>query len=104
MTKNLLNSMVSISRFNKGEANKIFSEVRNVGIKVVLKNNTPECVLLSPAYYSQLLEDLEDYQLLSLAKQRLAHSDGHYLSEDDILEELNLTEDDIENAGDVEIE
>jgi predicted mannosyl-3-phosphoglycerate phosphatase (HAD superfamily) len=37
----VLNSLVPISRFNKGEANKIFEEVRETGFKIVLKNNSP---------------------------------------------------------------
>ena len=41
---NILDSIVPISRFNKGEANRIFTEVKNDGIRIVVKNNTPECV------------------------------------------------------------
>ncbi len=104
LEKKLLRSMIPISRFNKGEANKIFSEVQNVGVKIVLKNNIPACVLLSPQYYEQLLEELEDYHLLSVAKQRLEHSEGAYLSEDEVMDELGITEDDIAEVGDVEIE
>ena len=43
--KTTMNMFVPISRFNKGEAGKIFKEVAEKGMKIVLKNNEPECVL-----------------------------------------------------------
>ena len=44
----VMRSMVPVSRFNKGEAAKIFDEVAQTGIKIAVKNNKPACVLLSP--------------------------------------------------------
>ena len=41
---NILDSIIPISRFNKGEANKIFSEVKTNGLRIFVKNNVPECV------------------------------------------------------------
>ncbi len=46
--KGLMDSLVPVSRFNRGEAGKIFEEVSKYGTKIVLKNNTPACVLVSP--------------------------------------------------------
>ena len=43
-----IENTISISLFNRGLAGKIFSDVRRTGAKVVMKNNAPECVLLSP--------------------------------------------------------
>ncbi len=40
--------IVPISRFNKGEANKIFDEVSKDGFRYVVKNNRVKCILLSP--------------------------------------------------------
>ena len=51
-----IKSLVPISRFNKGEANKIFEEVRESGFKIVLKNNSPACVLLTPETYEACLK------------------------------------------------
>ncbi|WP_246541227.1 type II toxin-antitoxin system Phd/YefM family antitoxin [Peptoniphilus ovalis] len=42
--------------------------------KIVLKNNTPECVLLSPEEYSKLIEDAEDARDLLLANERLSNN------------------------------
>ena len=55
---NLLNTMVPISRFNRGEAGKIFDEVNASGVKVVVKNNKPACVLITPEKYEQMMKEL----------------------------------------------
>jgi antitoxin StbD len=57
---NILDSIVPISRFNKGEANKIFNEVKTSGIRMVVKNNTPECFLISSQEYQNMIEQYED--------------------------------------------
>ena len=46
-----IRNTVPITLFNRGLAGKIFEEVKQQGSKVVMKNNTPECVLLSPEEY-----------------------------------------------------
>ena len=53
----MLNSFVPISRFNKGEAGKIIEEVKRDGIKVIVKNNAPECVMLTVEAYDKLVQD-----------------------------------------------
>ena len=52
---NMMNAMVPITRFNKGEAAKIFEEVESTGTKIVVKNNRPTCVLVSPSQYEMLM-------------------------------------------------
>ncbi len=52
----VINNMVSFSQFNKGMAGKIFNEVKKTGLKIVVKNNAPECILMSPAYYMALID------------------------------------------------
>lgn len=54
---------VPISMFNKGLAGKIFDDVRHTGAKVVIKNNTPACVLMSPDEYLALMKKIEDMEL-----------------------------------------
>lgn len=53
----MLNSFVPISRFNKGEAGKIIEEVKRDGIKVIVKNNAPECVMLTVEAYDKLVQE-----------------------------------------------
>lgn len=57
--KSAIKSTVPISNFNRGLAGKIFADVRTSGAKVVIKNNMPECVLLSPEEYIRIIDRLE---------------------------------------------
>ena len=66
----MMNSMIPITRFNKGEATKIFDEVELSGTKIVVKNNKPACVLISPSQYERLMEMLSDYMLYTDAENR----------------------------------
>lgn len=53
--KNLLNNLVPITAFNKGQASKIFSRLQEEKQIVVLKNNVPTAVLLAPDEYEKLI-------------------------------------------------
>ena len=100
VTKNFVKSMVSISRFNKGEAGKIFSEVNNEGIKVVLKNNAPTCVLLSPDVYEEMQEALENYRLLIEAETRMERArEDDFITEEQAMKELNIGEDELKDTN-----
>lgn len=63
-----LRSTVPISLFNRGLAGKVFEEVRQQGAKVVMKNNAPECVLLSPEEYLRLIDEVNDAKLAALPR------------------------------------
>ena len=92
----LVKSMVPISRFNKGEAGKIFDEVNEEGIKLVLKNNRPACVLLSPDVFEEIRETLENYRLLVEAEKRMEKSRKEdFISEAEAMRELGISEDDL---------
>jgi PHD/YefM family antitoxin component YafN of YafNO toxin-antitoxin module len=101
---NLLDALVPISRFNKGEANKIFDEVRSSGFKVVVKNNAPACVLLTPERYQEIMDMLDDRYLLAVAEERLKNDKGVTYSSEEILADNGLTQEDIDAMEDVEIE
>ena len=66
-----IENTVSISLLNKGYAGQIFDEVRASGTKVVIKNNVPECVLMSPSEYLELLDELAQARAVSAAALRL---------------------------------
>lgn len=53
--KNLLNNLVSVTMFNQGQASKIFNRLQEDKQIVVLKNNVPTAILLSPDEYDRLL-------------------------------------------------
>lgn len=102
MLGSLMNSLISISRFNKGEANKIFEELKETGYKIVLKNNTPTCVLLTPELYEEMVETIEDYRLQIEAEKRLKYSkEEEVISSVELLEELGIKE---EELLDIEVE
>ena len=56
---------IPISQFHRGLAGQIFEDVRRSGAKVVMKNNTAECVLISPEEYIRLLDELAVQTALS---------------------------------------
>lgn len=102
--KNMLNLIVPISRFNRGEANKIFDELRQTGIKAVLKNNTRVGVLVEPKQYDAMVELLEDYALFFEAERRMKKAEtAGFLSEKLVMEKLDIHEADLDD-GDVELE
>ena len=68
---NILQSLVPISQFNKGKAAQIFDRLRTEKELIVLKNNQPSAVILSPEEYTRLTEIEEDYMLLLEANGRL---------------------------------
>ena len=61
---NILNSLVPITQFNRGQASRIFDRLHTESQLVVLKNNQPAAVILSPEEYARLSEIEEDYFLL----------------------------------------
>lgn len=100
----VMKSIVPITRFNKGEANRIFDEVEASGTKIVMKNNRPACILMSPGKYEALMELLSDYVLLEEAEERMAHYDPkETLSQEEMMESLGISQDDLADI-DVEIE
>ena len=98
----IMNSIIPITRFNRGEAARIFDEVAADGTKLVLKNNAPACVLISPREYARIAEALEDYELLQTAIQR-ADCDKT-IPQEELLNELGISAEEIAAAGDVELE
>lgn len=103
--RSAIENTVSISQFNRGSAGKIFDDVRKNGAKVVIKNNIPECVLLSPEAYIELLDKIEDMKLLELANQRLATNQTNKLiSQKEVDEQFGFKPEDYMNTEDIEFE
>jgi PHD/YefM family antitoxin component YafN of YafNO toxin-antitoxin module len=102
---NAITNTISISLFNRGLAGKVFEDVKRSGAKVVIKNNAPECVLLSPDEYVALMDEVNDARLLALATERMARcKESNVISEEDVLRELGITADALADADKVEIE
>ena len=96
---------ISISLFNRGLAGKIFEDVKQTGAKVVMKNNTAECVLLSPQEYVSLMDEVNDARLLSIANERMqSFNPDKLISSEDLYKELGITKEALEAVGEVEFE
>ncbi|MBQ6480829.1 MAG: hypothetical protein IJI45_06900 [Anaerolineaceae bacterium] len=96
---------IPISQFNRGQAGQIFSDVKKYGPKVVMKNNTAEVVLIPPEEYIEIMDTLNDYLLLSMAVERMAHYDPESLiSEEEMDKRLGITQDELNSIGEVEFE
>jgi antitoxin StbD len=102
--KNIMNSIVPITRFNRGEANKIFDEVNETGVKIVLKNNSPVGVLVKPEQYEAMVEMLEDYVLWFEAEKRSkAPGEKETVAHEQLLKDLGINKSDLDGI-DVDIE
>ena len=103
-TIGMMKKIVPITRFNKGEASRIFDEVQSSGARIVVKNNRPACVLISPEQYEALVEMLSDYLLLTEADRRMAgNNDDENISHEEMMRRLGITREELD-ATDVEIE
>jgi PHD/YefM family antitoxin component YafN of YafNO toxin-antitoxin module len=100
-----IRNTVPITLFNRGLAGKIFEEVKQQGSKVVMKNNTPECVLLSPEEYLHLMDEVNDAKLAALAAERMQHFDpAAAISAEEVYRSHGITEADLASMDEVEFE
>ena len=103
--RSAIENTIPISLFNRGLAGKIFDEVKRYGAKVVMKNNVPECVLLSPDEYIRLLDEINDARLLTIAAERMSHFNPSTLvSQEQVDQEFGFSPSDYENIDDIEFE
>ena len=101
----LLQSLVPISQFNRGQAAKIFDRLRSEKELVVLKNNQPSAIILSPEEYTRLTEVEEDYFLLLEAHKRMEDNGNQQtIPFDSVMSNLGISKDEIFNMEDVDIE
>ena len=96
-------NIVPISRFNKGEASKIFSEVKSIGQKFVFKNNSLECVLLSPEQYDEFMERMISMELYIEALERLEKDNSECYSQAEVMNKFGITREQLDSCG-VELE
>ena len=100
-TGDLLKNMVSITELNKGKASKIIEEVKKTGYKVILKNNSPEAVLITPEQFEELIslrEEILDMTLGMEALKRMSNFNAEEtISHEDILGELGISQDELDD-------
>lgn len=101
----LLQILIPISQFNKGQAAKIFDRLHSERELIVLKNNQPSAIILSPEEYTRLTEIEEDYFLLLEANKRMEDNENNEtISFDAVMNNLGISEDDLLDTEDVDIE
>ena len=101
----VLNNIIPISDFTRGKAGRTFDRVRTGAPVIVVRNNVPAAVMVSPEEYDRLSEDSENLHLMQEALERLAKNEGKpRLAHDQLLHELGVTQDDIDALPDVELE
>ena len=102
---NLLQSLVPISQFNKGQAAKIFDRLHSERELIVLKNNQPSAIILSPEEYTRLTEIEEDYFLLLEANKRMEENGSNKtISFDSVMSNLGISEEELVDTEAVDIE
>lgn len=101
----LLQSLVPISQFNKGQAAKIFDRLHSERELIVLKNNQPSAIILSPKEYTRLTDIEEDYFLLLEANKRIEENvDNKTVSFDTVMNNLGISKEELLDAEDIDIE
>ena len=102
---NVMDCLVPISLFNKGQATKIFNRLKETKELFVLKNNQPSAVILSPEEYVRLTEIEENYTLLLEATSRLEiNGNNPGIPMETVMEDLGISADELEQLEDVDIE
>lgn len=105
LATDFLQSLVPISQFNKGQAAKIFDRLHSEKELIVLKNNQPSAVILSPEEYARLTEIEENYFLLLEANRRIEENgDKKTVSLDSVMDHLGISKEELLDAEDADIE
>jgi PHD/YefM family antitoxin component YafN of YafNO toxin-antitoxin module len=98
----LFENMVSITEFNKGHGSKIIEEVKRTGYKIILKNNHPEAVLITPQQFEVLLaasEQLADLATNLQALTRLASMDpNQVMTTAQVLRQLLISKSELDES------
>ena len=96
----ILDSLVPITQFNRGQASRIFDHLHGESRLIILKNNQPAAIILSPSE-SQIEED---YTLLLESTRRLKEDSSSTPSREDLMSELYISETDLTAVRDVATE
>ena len=94
---NILQCLIPISQFNKGQASKIFDRLHDEKELIVLKNNQPSAVILSPEEYTRLT-------VIEANKRIEDNGNKKTVSMDYVMRNLGIDEKELENAEDIDIE
>ena len=98
--RDAIDNTVSISLLNKGYAGKIFDDVKSTGTKVVMKNNTPDCVLVSPDSYRAMLDEINELRAVCNALLRFQNVNPmNLIAEEEFRRKINMNADEPLSEG-----
>jgi hypothetical protein len=103
-TADILDSLVPITQFNRGQTSRIFNHLHSESRLIILKNNQPAAIILSPSESQRLSEIEEDYTLLLESTRRLKEDSSSTPSSKELMSELYISEVDLAAAGDMVME
>ena len=63
----------------------------------MVKNNAPECVLMSPQTYQQIMEEYEETILAAEATKRLMEK-TEYVTHDEVMKKFGLSDSDLDDV------
>lgn len=75
-----LDNLVSVSELSHGGASRALARVTNNNPVVVMRNNKPAAVVITPEDYKRYTEAEEDFALYLEAVDRMKRDDGERLS------------------------
>lgn len=100
----LLDNIVPTSAFSQGKSAKCFEKVADGSPVIVMKNNAPYRVVVTPTDFARMSELEEDNELLSMALARLeANRDKPSLSASEVYERLGIDMEEVAAMDDVEL-
>lgn len=106
----VLDNIVPASDFTHGKAAAAFDRVKVGSPVIVVKRSVPSAVIITPDEYREyeaLRQAREDAADLALAEERLSRWDGDtskLISHDDLMDELGITQEEIDAMPEVEFE
>ena len=99
-----VNQTASVSDFSRGKTAEIMERAQKAPV-FVLSHNKPTAVLIGIDEYSALQEFMEDWLDAKMADERLKRWDGRTtVSEEEVMNHLGLTQEDVDAAPEVEFE
>ncbi len=100
----LLENIVPTSAFNQGKSAQCFEKATNGMPVIVMKNNAPYRVVLTPDDFARMSELEENNELLAMALARLeANKDKPAIPAADVYARLGISNAEIDALDDVEL-
>ncbi|MBQ6029593.1 MAG: type II toxin-antitoxin system prevent-host-death family antitoxin [Treponema sp.] len=65
----MMRAFVPISMLNKGGAGRVIEEVKRDGVRVIVKNNAPECVMISVEEYDNFVKEASIPKIIPQTKE-----------------------------------